>query len=85
MRTGEQPEIISSRGSLSVPGDGRSPANQAYVDLLKASWILHMVILREDHTTALTTDENRKLYQDLSDVCLCLVHTRPETDKCIGH
>lgn len=68
MQTIDQPEFTSSRGSVSVPGDGRSPANQAYVDLLKASWILHTMILREENFTTLTTDENRKLFQDLSDV-----------------
>lgn len=74
MQAVEQPEFASSGGSLSVPGDGRSPANQAYVDLLKASWILHTIIFREDNTTSLKTDENRKLLQDLSDVC---VHYSP--------
>ena len=69
MQTIDQPEFTSSRGSLSVPGDGRSPANQAYVDLLKASWILHTMILREENFASLATDENRKLFQDLSDVC----------------
>lgn len=71
MQAVDQPEFTSSRGSgsLTAPGDGRSPANQAYVDLLKASWILHTMILREDNVTSLTTDENRKLLQDLSDVC----------------
>lgn len=68
MQTIDRPEFTSSRGSLSVPGDGRSPANQAYVDLLKASWILHTMILREENVASLTTDENRKLFQDLSDV-----------------
>ena len=68
MQTLDQPEFTSSRGSLSAPGDGRSPANQAYVDLLKASWILHTMILREDNYASLKTDENRKLLQDLSDV-----------------
>jgi hypothetical protein len=63
-----QPDFTSSHGSLSVPGDGRSPANQAYVDLLKASWILHTMVLREENAASLMTDENRKLFQDLSDV-----------------
>lgn len=70
MQTVDQPEFTSSRGSLSVPGDGRSPANQAYVDLLKASWILHTMIQREENFASLATDENRKLFQDLSDVCM---------------
>lgn len=69
MQTINQSEITSSHGSLSVPGDGRSPANQAYVDLLKASWILHTMILREENVPSLMMDENRKLLQDLSNVC----------------
>ena len=68
MRTFERSEPADPRGSLCLSVDGKSPANQAYVDLLKASWILYTIILREENTTSLQTDENRKLYYNLSDV-----------------
>ena len=42
--------------------------NQAYVDLLKASWILYDIILKGDNLTPLLTNENRKLFYNLSDV-----------------
>lgn len=59
---------MNGRGSVSASGDSKSPTNQAYVDLLKASWILHTIILREDNQSSLMTDENRKLFYNLSDV-----------------
>lgn len=68
MRVFERPEVSSSRGSFSASGNGKSTANQAYVDLLKASWILHTVILSEENVSALTTDENKKLLFNLYDV-----------------
>ena len=68
MRVFERPEVSSSRGSFSASGNGKSLANQAYVDLLKASWILHTVILSEENVSALTTDENKKLLFNLYDV-----------------
>lgn len=68
MRVFERPEVSSSRGSFSASGSGKSPTNQAYVDLLKASWILHTVILSEENVSALTTDENKKLLFNLYDV-----------------
>ena len=68
MRISERSEHSSSRGSFSASGSGKSLANQAYVDLLKASWIMHAIILKEENLSALTTDENRKLFYNLSDV-----------------
>ena len=70
-RVDERSQYLSTRGSFSVSGvssGGRSAINQAYVDLLKASWILYNVILKEDSDKAsLMTDENRKLFYSLSD------------------
>lgn len=60
--------MTGTRGSFSRSSDSRSPGNQAYVDLLKASWILYDVILKDDKLTPLLTDENRKLFYNLSDV-----------------
>lgn len=68
MRTSERSDLASSRASFSVCVDAQSPANQAYVDLLKASWILHKQVRKEENLSSLTTDENRKLFYNLSDV-----------------
>lgn len=48
--------------------ESRTTTHQAYVDLLKASYILYDVILRDDTSPDLLVDENRKLISDLSDV-----------------
>ena len=70
-RVDERSQFLSTRGSLSVSGvsgGGRSGINQAYVDLLKASWILYDIILKDDNDKAsLMTDENRKMFYNLSD------------------
>lgn len=70
-RVDERSQYMSTRGSLSVSGlsnGGRSAINQAYVDLLKASWILYNIILKDDNDKAsLMTDENRKMFYNLSD------------------
>ena len=41
--------------------------HQAYLDMLKASWILYDIVLKENNRTPLQTDENRKLFYHLSD------------------
>ena len=70
-RVEERSQYLSTRGSFSVSsvsGGGRSAINQAYVDLLKASWILYNIILSDDNDKAsLMTDENRKMFYNLSD------------------
>ena len=70
-RVEERSQYLSTRGSFSVSGvsnGGRSAVNQAYVDLLKASWILYDIILKDDNDKAsLMTDENRKMFYNLSD------------------
>ncbi|KAI9754855.1 MAG: hypothetical protein M4579_004512 [Chaenotheca gracillima] len=63
----EKPTLANARGSFSPSDDSRSPSNQAYVDLLKSSWILYDIILKDDNLTSLLTDENRKLFYNLSD------------------
>lgn len=40
------------------------------MDLLKSSWILHTVILDRNNLSSLMTDENRKLFYNLSDVSI---------------
>ena len=70
-RVDERSQLMSTHRSLSVSGvsgGGRSGINQAYVDLLKASWILYDIILKDDNDKAsLMTDENRKMFYNLSD------------------
>lgn len=66
-RIDERIQYSSTRGSFSVSGEGKAQINQAYVDLLKASWILYHIILQDDHKLSLMTDENRKLFYSLSD------------------
>jgi len=76
MEVHEKPQMANLRGSFSRSSDSRSPSNQAYVDLLKASWILYEVILKDENLTLLLTDENRKLFYNLSDVSV-LFHGVP--------
>lgn len=70
-RVEERSQYLSTRGSFSVSGvsnGGISAVKQAYVDLLKASWILYDIILKDDNDKAsLMTDENRKMFYNLSD------------------
>lgn len=60
--------LVSARGSVSPSTDSRTTSNQAYVDLLKASYILYEVVLKFENSPALLTDENRKSIADLSEV-----------------
>lgn len=49
--------------------DSRSTSHQAYADLMKASYILYDIVLKDESSRAILTDENRKLIADLSEVC----------------
>ena len=66
-RLDDDPRRYTSRASFSVSSEGATAVNQAYVDLLKASWILYNVILHDDNISSLMTHENRKLFHNLSD------------------
>ncbi|KAI9669583.1 MAG: hypothetical protein M1817_004626 [Caeruleum heppii] len=63
----EKPMLTNAQGSCSPSSDSRSASGQAYVDLLKASWILYDIILKNINLTALLTHENQKLFYDLSE------------------
>lgn len=54
---------------MSPSVDSRSTSHQAYVDLMKASYILYNIVLKDERSRAILTDENRKLIADLSEVC----------------
>ncbi|KAJ5776675.1 uncharacterized protein N7511_001686 [Penicillium nucicola] len=58
---------VSARGSLSPSTDSMTTSHQAYLDLLKASYILYDVVLKEENSPALMTDENRKLIAEISE------------------
>lgn len=60
--------LVSARGSVSPSTTSGATSNQAYVDLLKASYILYDVVLEDESSPALLTDENRKSIADLSEV-----------------
>ncbi|CAI7612736.1 unnamed protein product [Penicillium pancosmium] len=57
----------SAWGSLSPSTESASSSHQAYVDLLKASYILYDVVLKDESSPALLTDENRKSIAELSE------------------
>lgn len=59
---------VSARGSLSPSTDSQLISHQAYIDLLKASYILYDVVLKDENSPALLTDENRKSIVELSEV-----------------
>ena len=69
----ERPTSKTAYQSLTSSTEYSVPSTQAYVDLLKASWILYDIILDNDDQTALLTNENRKLFIDLSDVSLAFI------------
>ena len=68
LQTMERSGTTSPRGSVVASIYSSVSSAQAYVDLLKASWILFEVILKGDYSIPLQADENRKLFYNLSDV-----------------
>ncbi|PYI08497.1 hypothetical protein BO78DRAFT_73495 [Aspergillus sclerotiicarbonarius CBS 121057] len=63
----EMPSLVSHRGSASPSTVSWTASHQAYVDLLKASYILYDIVLRVESPQVLLEDENRKLISDLSE------------------
>ncbi|KAL4878010.1 hypothetical protein BJY04DRAFT_230284 [Aspergillus karnatakaensis] len=63
----ERPTLVNARGNMSPSTTSSTYSNQAYVDLLKASWILYDAVIARQSFESLTLDENRKLISDLSD------------------
>ncbi|CAI7656315.1 unnamed protein product [Penicillium glandicola] len=58
---------VSARGSLSPSMESRSTSQQAYLDLLKASYILYDIVLEEEASSDLLVDEDRKSIVELSE------------------
>lgn len=48
--------------------ESRSTSHQAYLDLLKASYILYDIVLEEEATSSPLIDEDRKSIVEVSDV-----------------
>ncbi|RAH83271.1 hypothetical protein BO86DRAFT_359520 [Aspergillus japonicus CBS 114.51] len=63
----DKPGPLDNRGSISPSTLSWSSSHQAYVDLLKASYILYDVVLRTGNPEELFLNENRKMVSDLSD------------------
>ena len=65
-----EPPMASTSPATSVSPShiASSPFSQAYVDLLKTSWILYDVFLPDENLASLLTEENRKLFYDCSHV-----------------
>ncbi|KAJ5960884.1 uncharacterized protein N7479_008034 [Penicillium vulpinum] len=57
---------VSARGSLSPSTESKSTSHQAYLDLLKASYILYDIVLEEE-APSLLVDEDRKSIAELSE------------------
>lgn len=60
--------FVTARGSVSPSTDSKTTSQQAYADLLKASYVLYDIVLKDESSPALLTDENRKSIADLSEV-----------------
>ncbi|RAK77588.1 uncharacterized protein BO72DRAFT_428314 [Aspergillus fijiensis CBS 313.89] len=63
----DKPSPLDNRGSVSPSTLSWSSSYQAYVDLLKASYILYDVVLRTGNPEELFLNENRKMVSDLSE------------------
>lgn len=70
MRDIEAPQSPNTRASFSMSGESSRSGNQAYVDLLKASWIMNRFIVKGDNLIVMASDENRKLLHNLATVRL---------------
>ncbi|KAL8698419.1 MAG: hypothetical protein Q9224_001861 [Gallowayella concinna] len=75
-------ESQASKPGLAIGGDDDGPTAQAYTDLLKSSWIMHAVILNDNNVSSLMTDENRKLFYNLSDVRIASRLIRDSNAEC---
>ncbi|KAJ5384051.1 hypothetical protein N7517_001962 [Penicillium concentricum] len=58
---------VSARGSLSPSMESRVTSHQAYLDLLKASYILYDIVLGEEVSSSILVDEDRKSIFELSE------------------
>ena len=61
-------QFVKPPRSATSSSDSSIPVCQAYLDLLKASWVLYDNVLKEDNLGPLQTNENLKLFYNLSDV-----------------
>lgn len=68
MRDIEAPWSPNTRATYSISGASGQSGNQAYIDLLKASWIMNTFIVKGDSLVVMTSDENKKLLHNLATV-----------------
>lgn len=68
MRDIEAPRSPNTRATYSISGASSQSGNQAYIDLLKASWIMNTFIVKGDSLVVMTSDENKKLLHNLATV-----------------
>ena len=66
----EKSNVTPIPGGLSRAQRSSLSYSQAYVDLLKATWVLFECILKSDYVIPMHSDENRKLFKDLEDVSM---------------
>ncbi|KAE8362527.1 hypothetical protein BDV27DRAFT_159671 [Aspergillus caelatus] len=67
LASSDRPSLVGPRGSVTPPTGSWAPGDQAYVDLLKASYILYDIVLADASSHTILTHENRKLISDLSE------------------
>ena len=65
----ERGSNASSRRGSQLSASSEKMYAQAYIDLLKASWILQDQILKSDYVIPMQADDTRKLYLELLEVC----------------
>ena len=68
MQTAEKSPLTNTHENLSMSTLSSMPSSQAYLDLLKASWVLYDIVLSDENLVPLQSNENRKLFLNLSDV-----------------
>lgn len=61
--------------------ESRTTSHQAYLDLLKASYILYDIVLEEEASPSLLVDEDRKSIVDLSEVSAFVSLLQPLTNS----
>lgn len=61
--------------------ESRTTSHQAYLDLLKASYILYDIVLEEEASPSLLVDEDRKSIVELSEVSAFVSLLQPLTNS----
>ena len=67
-------QLVGRSRAISPPSNANRLVYQAYIDILKASWILYDNVLKENNLGPLQTNESLKLFYNLSDVSFSISH-----------